>query len=72
MPSVTLKAHYDGRHILLDEPFDLPPNCPLMVTVLVPVELAGERASWLSASQKGLARAYGEDEPEYTPADLKR
>jgi len=26
MPSVTLKAHYDGERILLDEPFEIPPN----------------------------------------------
>ena len=34
MPAVTLKAHYDGERILLDEPCDLPPDTPLMVTVL--------------------------------------
>jgi hypothetical protein len=34
MPTVSLKAHYDGQHIVLDEPFDLAPNSPLMVTVL--------------------------------------
>lgn len=38
MPAVTLKAHYDGERILLDEPFDLPPNTPLMVTVLSDTE----------------------------------
>jgi len=31
MPSITLKSHYDGQHLLLDEPFDLPINSPLMV-----------------------------------------
>lgn len=72
MPRVTLSAHYDGQHILLDEPFDLPANCPLMVTVLAPLELAGERASWLPAARQGLARAFGEHEPEYTPADIRR
>jgi hypothetical protein len=25
MPAVTLKAHYDGERIVLDEPFDIPP-----------------------------------------------
>lgn len=33
MPAITLKAHYDGQQILLDEPFDLPKNSSLMVTV---------------------------------------
>jgi len=34
MPTVTLKAHYDGERIQLDEPFDLPRNALLLVTVL--------------------------------------
>jgi hypothetical protein len=37
MPTVSLKAHYDGTTIRLDEPFDLPPNTRLMVTVLPPI-----------------------------------
>jgi hypothetical protein len=69
MPTVTLKAHYDGQRILLDEPFEIPPNCPLMVTVLSASE--GAAGDWLAAAQRTLARAY-DDEPEYTAADLKR
>ncbi len=69
MPTVTLKAHYDGERILLDEPFEIPLNCPLMVTVLAASE--GAAGDWLSAAQRALSRAYG-DEPEYTAADLKR
>jgi hypothetical protein len=70
MPAVTLKAHYDGKQILLDEPFDLPLNAALMVTVLPPT--AGtENAQWAQAAAAGLARAYSDDEPEYSPADLK-
>ena len=38
MLAVTLKAHYDGERILLDEPFEIPPNSPLMVTVLSATE----------------------------------
>ncbi|MEI7867645.1 MAG: hypothetical protein WCI11_07120 [Candidatus Methylumidiphilus sp.] len=34
MPTVTLQAHYDGKQILLDEPFEIPPNARLMVTLL--------------------------------------
>ena len=29
MTTVTLRAHYDGEHIVLDEPFDIPANAPL-------------------------------------------
>jgi hypothetical protein len=73
MPSVILKAHYDGKHIVLDEPFALPANAPLAVTVLSPATLAQdrERAAWATLGARSLARAYGDDEPEYTPADLR-
>jgi hypothetical protein len=65
MPAIALKAHFDGQRILLVEDYDLPANTPLLVTVL-PVEKEDDRALWLAASARGLARAYGDDEPEYT------
>jgi hypothetical protein len=69
MPSVTLKAHYDGERIRLDEPFEIPPNSPLLVTVLAAAEEAvGD--DWIAAARGALASAYGPDEPEYTTADL--
>ena len=73
MPSVILKAHYDGQYIVLDEPFELSPNAPLVVTVLSPetLECDSERAEWVALSTQCLARAYGDDEPEYTLADLQ-
>ena len=75
MTTVTLRAHYDGEHIVLDEPFEIPTNAPLAVTVLAPDSSAHdrerERASWAALSAWSLARAYGEDEPEYTVADLR-
>jgi hypothetical protein len=70
MPAITLKAHYDGKSILLDEPFDLPPDASLMVTVLPPAA-DSERADWAHAAALGLARAYSADEPEYSLADIK-
>ena len=71
MPAVTLKAHFNGKQIVLDEPFDLPPDSPLMVTVM-PKEDSAEDAQWHILAAGGLARAYGEDEPDYSAADLKR
>jgi hypothetical protein len=73
MRPVTLRAHYDGEHIVLDEPFEIPTNAPLAVTVLAPVppEFDREREEWVAVSAQSLARAYGDDEPEYTVADLK-
>lgn len=69
MPAITLKAHFDGARIQLDETFDLPLNAPLMITVLPFVE--DEREPWHAAAAQSLARAYGANEPEYSAADLK-
>ena len=70
MPIVALKAHFNGDHIVLDEPFDLPPNSPLIVTLLP--ELDTERADWEALAGESLARAYGPDEPDYSLKDIKR
>jgi hypothetical protein len=71
MPAVTLKAHYDGERILLDEPFEIPPDSALMVTVLPATEaLVGE--DWIFAARKALAGAYGPEEPEYSTEDLRQ
>ena len=72
MPSVSLKAHYDGDRIQLDEPFDLPRNAPLLVTVLPVAGGDGDRVAWLEASKEALARAFADNEPEYTMADIRR
>jgi hypothetical protein len=45
MQSMTLRAHFDGKQILLDEPVDLEPDTQLMVTVL-PKSENGERSDW--------------------------
>ncbi len=69
-PTVSIKAHFDGKQILLDEPVAIPANSPLIVTVL-PVEAAMDRDSQAIAKQ-ALSEAYGDDEPEYSNADLTR
>jgi hypothetical protein len=71
MPAVTLKAHFNGKQIVLDEPFDLPPDSPLIVTVM-PKDDSTEDAQWHSLAAGALARAYGKDEPDYSAADIKR
>ena len=71
MPTVSLRAHYDGERIQLDEPFDLPSDVPLLVTVLVP-EPDPEREAWIVTSREALSRAYGDAEPEYALADIRR
>lgn len=71
MPAITLQAHYDGQHIVLDEPFDLPPNAHLMVTVLPsPSDIDSEEA-WLRAASSSDAFTFLCDPAEdiYTVAD---
>lgn len=68
--AVRLRAHFDGSQILLDEPFPLPPNAKLIVTVL-PDSLDQERDDWARLALQNLARAYGPDEPEYSLDDIK-
>ena len=70
MPTVSLKAHYDGKTIVLDEPFDLPPNTRLLVTVLTPLADT-DREAWSSLSEANLARAYGDEEPEYSVTNVR-
>ncbi len=70
MPSVTLRAHFNGTQVVLDEPFLLEPNVKLLVTIL-PTEDYAERDDWLRLSAESLEAAYGDDEPEYSLAHLK-
>lgn len=65
MEKVTLRAHFDGRQIVLDEPFELEPNTELIVTVR-PKSADQEREDWARLSLESLSRAYGDDEPEYS------
>ena len=73
MDSVTLQAHYDGKRIILDEPFDLPPDAPLMVTVLsTPLEPESHsEEAWLRAMASSDAFDFLADPAEdiYTAED---
>lgn len=71
MPAAILKAHYDGEHIVLDEPIELPANARLLVTIIPESSPDAERQQWYALSKAGLARAYSDDEPDY-PASLVR
>ena len=64
MAGLSVPAHFDGIHILLDEPIELKPNAKLVVTILS--EQDEERESWQALANQGLASAYGQDEPEYS------
>jgi hypothetical protein len=71
MEAITLPAHFDGRQIRLDEPFEMEPDTKLMVTVLPKVWENEERQDWNFLAVQGLQGAYGEDEPEYSLIQLK-
>ena len=71
MSAINLKAHFDGESIRLDEPFELPINAQLIVTVLSTSSDDNARAEWRELSSDGLTRAYGADEPEYSDADIR-
>jgi hypothetical protein len=71
MKAVTLKAHFDGKAICLDDPYPLPPNARLLVTIVPADSPDAERQAWLAASQASMTRAYSDDEPDYTEAALR-
>lgn len=68
MKTMSLKAHYDGKHICLDEPFELRSNTKLMVVVLPESEpdQDEELEALYELGRQSLARAYGDDEPDYS------
>jgi hypothetical protein len=65
MNTITLRAHFDGEQICLDEPFELEPDTKLIVTVLPKEQPDDEREAWLLLSAKGLEAAHAENEKEY-------
>jgi hypothetical protein len=71
MSPLTLRAHFDGKHIRPDEPYELTSDTPITVTVF-PTQAALERAEWERAASAGLSGAYCADEPDYTVTDVKR
>ena len=71
MPTVTLQAHFDGQRIVLDEPYDLPANANLMVTLLPASADTDSEEVWLRATVSSDAFAFLADPAEdiYTVAD---
>ena len=65
METRTLRAHFDGSQIRLDEPFELEPNSELLITIL-PKGSEEDGEEWARLSLESLERAYSDDEPEYS------
>ncbi len=64
MKIISVSAHFDGKHILLDEELKLEPQTKLIVTIL-PLH-DNEREGWINFSSKRLEDAYDSDEIEYS------
>jgi len=69
MPMKSIAAHFDGREIRLDEKVTLRPNTRLLVTILKDGVTVG--IDYLAFASAAFADSYGDDEVEYTEADLK-
>ena len=48
MENISLRAHYDGTQILLDDPVELQPNTKLLITVIQAPEMERELAELFS------------------------
>jgi hypothetical protein len=73
MNPITLRAHFDGEKIVLDDPVNLKADTQLIVTVLPVSKSNGESVEndkeyedWMQLSINGLEYAYGDDEDEYS------
>ncbi len=70
-PLITLPAHFDGKSIILDIPFELQPTDKLLVTILKSESESDERKDWIDSSLSQLNKAYSENEPEYFLSMIK-
>jgi hypothetical protein len=71
MPIIAIAAHIDGKQIVLDEPYDLPINASLLVTVLPRTDGDETESAWLKSASSSDAFAFLADEAEdiYTLSD---
>ncbi len=63
--TITLRGHFDGERIQIDEPYRLEPGTRLIITALPQNTEQDDQMFWSQLAQVGLARAYGDAEPEY-------
>ncbi len=62
----------DAQHLKLSQRLDIPPGSKVFITITPPEDLAAEHEAWVRLSAQGLAKAYGDDKPEYSPASIKK
>lgn len=71
MSPQTIRAHFDGEQIRLDEPYHLAPDTQLLIVVLPDQSRDGERDDWIYLSKRALENTYSSDEPEYCLAAIQ-
>lgn len=64
MENLPLRAHFDGRQIVLDEPFELEPGAKLLITVLPESAGAEGGEDWKRMQPADPEPAEGDDAPE--------
>ena len=67
----TVRAHFDGERICLDEPCQIEPDTQLLIIVSPKQSRDDEQDEWLHLSQQTLENAYGEKESEYSLDAIK-
>lgn len=67
MPILSVPAHFDGDQIRLDEEVKLSKDSRLIVTVIE--EPDKEREEFLQFASANLAKAYEDDEVDYSESD---
>ena len=67
----TIRAHFDGEQIRLDEPCQLAPDTKLLIVVVPSQPPDGKHEDWMLLSRQGLENAYGEQDPEYSLDAIK-
>lgn len=66
----SLSARFDEGRVLFDEDIAIPPHARLLVTILEDSD--DERSDFLAVASTAFADALGDDEVEYTEADVRR
>ena len=61
----------DALHLKLSQRLALSPGSKVFITITPPEELAAEHEAQAALAAQGLAGAYGDQEPEYSPVSIK-
>ncbi len=75
MKTITIPAKRNGNHVDPIEPIEILENAKIYIVIETPDNEQKSdvdfRSDWYALSALGLARAYGDDEPEYDLNMLK-